>query len=76
MRYKIPPTKRRLRLHRQKLRSVLSQHLDIKYNKEVKFFEKTPEGRVVVHFMDGTIEEGSILIGADGNHSAGEHKSV
>lgn len=76
IRYKIPPTKRRLRLHRQKLRGVLSQHLDIRYGKEVKYCVKSQEGRMIVHFTDGTTEEGSLLVGADGNHSAGEYPSV
>lgn len=71
IRYRIPPTKRRYRLHRQKLRKVLSSHLDIQYGRAVKSFEKTAQGGVIVHFTDGTSEEGSVLVGADGNNSAG-----
>lgn len=71
VRYRIPPNKRRLRLHRQRLRNLLASGLDIQYGKEIDSFEKTPDGRVCVRFKDGTMSQGSMLIGTDGNHSMG-----
>lgn len=69
-RYKIPPSKRRLRLHRQKLRDLLASGLDIREGKKLKTVEELPCGGVKVYFEDGTSAEGSILVGADGNNSA------
>jgi 2-polyprenyl-6-methoxyphenol hydroxylase-like FAD-dependent oxidoreductase len=68
-RYRIPPSKRRLRLHRQKLRDLLSSGLDIQEGKGLVSVETLPSGGVVAHFSDGTSATGSILIGADGNNS-------
>jgi hypothetical protein len=73
VRYRIPPTKRRLRLHRPKLSKVLSEGIDVQYGKEVAGFEKTADG-VVVQFQNGTSVNGTILIGADGNNSKGMEK--
>jgi 2-polyprenyl-6-methoxyphenol hydroxylase-like FAD-dependent oxidoreductase len=66
--YKIPPSKRRLRLHRQKLRGVLSDGLNIQEGKKLTTVEEI-EGGVRAHFEDGTFAEGTILIGTDGNNS-------
>jgi 2-polyprenyl-6-methoxyphenol hydroxylase-like FAD-dependent oxidoreductase len=68
-RYKIPPSKRRLRLHRQKLRDVISTGLNTQEGKELKSIENLPQGGVKAYFVDGTSATGSILIGADGNNS-------
>jgi 2-polyprenyl-6-methoxyphenol hydroxylase-like FAD-dependent oxidoreductase len=68
-RYRIPPSKRRLRLHRQKLRDVISAGLDIQEGKGLKSIENLPDGRLKAHFTDGTSEIGSLIIGADGNNS-------
>ncbi|KAM0816018.1 putative FAD-binding domain-containing protein [Seiridium cardinale] len=67
-RYKIPPSKRRLRLHRQKLRDVLTDGLNIQEGKDLVRVEEI-EGGVRAHFQDGTSVDGTILIGADGNNS-------
>lgn len=68
-RYKIPPSKRRLRLHRQKLRDLLASGLDVQEGKKLKDVETMPNGSVTAHFEDGTSASGTILIGADGNNS-------
>ncbi|EXJ93752.1 hypothetical protein A1O1_02145 [Capronia coronata CBS 617.96] len=67
--YRIPPTKRRLRLHRQKLRDVLVSGLDLQQGKKLASFETPAEGGVIATFADGSVAKGSILIGADGNNS-------
>jgi 2-polyprenyl-6-methoxyphenol hydroxylase-like FAD-dependent oxidoreductase len=69
-RYKIPPSKRRLRLHRQKLRDVICTGIDIQEGKGLKSIENLPTGGVKAHFSDGTSATGSLIIGADGNNSA------
>ncbi|KUJ13695.1 FAD/NAD(P)-binding domain-containing protein [Mollisia scopiformis] len=69
-RYRIPPSKRRLRLHRQKLRDVISSGLDIQEGKRLKAIEELPQGGVKAHFTDGTSSTGSMIVGADGNNSA------
>ncbi|KAI1396618.1 FAD/NAD(P)-binding domain-containing protein [Hypoxylon fuscum] len=68
VRYKIPPSKERLRLHRQKLRNILADDLDIREGKKLVSVEQI-EGGVRAHFEDGTFADGTILIGADGNNS-------
>jgi 2-polyprenyl-6-methoxyphenol hydroxylase-like FAD-dependent oxidoreductase len=67
-RYKIPPSKRRLRLHRQKLRGVLADGLNVQENKKLLRVEEI-EGGVRAHFEDGTFADGTILVGTDGNNS-------
>ncbi|KAH8646774.1 hypothetical protein BX600DRAFT_155724 [Xylariales sp. PMI_506] len=67
-RFRIPPSKRRLRLNRQKLRTVLTDGLNIQEGKKLERVEEI-EGGVRAHFADGTSAEGTILIGADGNNS-------
>ncbi|KAF9891418.1 hypothetical protein FE257_004274 [Aspergillus nanangensis] len=68
--YRIPPSKRRLRLHRQKLRGILASGLNIEYGKSAESFMDLPDGRIKVSFSDGTSANGSLLVGADGNNSA------
>ncbi|CAG8953772.1 hypothetical protein HYFRA_00006663 [Hymenoscyphus fraxineus] len=68
-RYKIPPTKERLRLNRLKLLNLLSKGLDIQWGKIATSFKDLPDGTVEVNFQDGSVATGSMLIGADGNHS-------
>ncbi|KAL4898682.1 hypothetical protein BDV59DRAFT_197562 [Aspergillus ambiguus] len=68
--YRIPPSKRRLRLHRQKLRNILASGLDIQYGKAAESFQDLPDGRVQVTFKDKSTAVGTLLVGADGNNSA------
>lgn len=63
----IPPSKR-MRLHRQKLRSLLSEGARIQYGKTLYNLTQT-SGSILAHFDDGTTIEGALLIGADGSSS-------
>ena len=59
------------RLRRSKLRDLLSQNLDIQYEKRLANITYAQDGRsVTAHFTDGTSAIGSILVGADGARSA------
>lgn len=59
------------RLRRSKLRELLSQDLDIRYEKRLVHVTYAEDGRsVTAHFSDGTSATGSMLIGADGARSA------
>ena len=69
--HRLPPSKRRIRADRAKVRKVLLAGLDIKYDKRLSHFERVPAGGVRAFFLDGTSEEGTILVGADGNNSTG-----
>ncbi|KAL8279766.1 hypothetical protein RQP46_007861 [Phenoliferia psychrophenolica] len=66
--YKIPPSKRRIRANRTKLRALLLQGLNVKYEKKYECFE-TVDGGVRAFFSDGTSADGTLLVGADGNNS-------
>jgi len=66
----IPPMKRRMRLHRQKLREALLTGVDMQPGKRLETYEKLADGQVRAHFADGTTATGSLLVGADGNNSA------
>ncbi|KAI5855549.1 FAD/NAD(P)-binding domain-containing protein [Durotheca rogersii] len=68
VRYKIPPSKNRLRLHRQRLRDVLTAGIEIHEQKKLVSIEETDDG-VEAHFEDGTSAAGTLLIGADGSNS-------
>ncbi|KAI0381231.1 FAD/NAD(P)-binding domain-containing protein [Hypomontagnella monticulosa] len=68
IRYKIPPAKKRYRVHRKKLKDALSEDINIQEGKKLVSVEEI-EGGVRAHFEDGTFADGTILIGADGNHS-------
>ncbi|KAI1850383.1 hypothetical protein JX265_002281 [Neoarthrinium moseri] len=67
-RFKIPPAKRRLRLHRQKLRDLLTSGLDIQEGKELTGVEEIKDG-IRAYCADGSYTDGTILVGADGNNS-------
>jgi flavin-dependent dehydrogenase len=70
VRFKITPTKERYRLHRLKLLNLLSTGVDIQWGQKVESYDDSSDG-VKVHFEDGSLAAGSILIGADGNNSNG-----
>ncbi|KAI8940562.1 hypothetical protein NX059_004239 [Plenodomus lindquistii] len=58
------------RLRRSKLRALLSQHLDIQYEKRLESIDYAPDGQsVTARFADGTSAAGSLLVGADGARS-------
>jgi 2-polyprenyl-6-methoxyphenol hydroxylase-like FAD-dependent oxidoreductase len=58
------------RLRRSKLRQLLSQDLDIQYNKRLSDITYADDGQsVTAHFADGTSATGRLLVGADGARS-------
>ncbi|KAF2847554.1 FAD/NAD(P)-binding domain-containing protein [Plenodomus tracheiphilus IPT5] len=59
------------RLRRSKLRDLLSQHLDIRYDKRLEAIDYAPDGQsVTARFTDGDSATGTLLVGADGARSA------
>lgn len=63
------PIPRASELNIRKLRILLSQELDVQYNKKFTRYELLEDGRgggVRVHFEDGTSEEGDVVVGVDG----------
>ncbi|EPE03503.1 fad-binding domain containing protein [Ophiostoma piceae UAMH 11346] len=69
--YVIPPSQR-LRINRRKLRTLLSEGIDVAWNKALVSVE-TPaadgQDGVVAHFADGSSAAGSLIVGADGSRS-------
>jgi 2-polyprenyl-6-methoxyphenol hydroxylase-like FAD-dependent oxidoreductase len=65
--YVIPPSKR-LRIHRGRLRDLLSEEIEIQWGKNIMSITRTDDA-VVAHFEDGTTIEGALLVGADGSSS-------
>lgn len=65
---KLLPTPGGRRVSRKRLRKVLSQGLDVQYEKNVTeiFY---PSSAVIVKFDDGTAASGSLVVGADGGQS-------
>jgi 2-polyprenyl-6-methoxyphenol hydroxylase-like FAD-dependent oxidoreductase len=58
------------RLRRSKLRDLLAQNLDIRYNKRLSNITYAEDGKsVTAQFEDGTTATGSMLVGADGARS-------
>ncbi|KAJ4345421.1 uncharacterized protein N0V89_011551 [Didymosphaeria variabile] len=58
------------RLRRSKLRQLLSQELDVRYEKRLANVTFAEDGKsVTAHFTDGTSATGSFLVGADGSRS-------
>lgn len=55
-------------ISRVALRQILLEGLEdiVVFGKTFERFEAGPEGRVTVHFEDGSSEEGEVLVGADG----------
>lgn len=58
------------RLRRSKLRTLLSQDLDIRWNKKLKDIVYESDGRVAAVFEDGETVTGRLIIGTDGARSA------
>ncbi|KAJ4371964.1 hypothetical protein N0V83_003737 [Neocucurbitaria cava] len=59
------------RLRRSKLRDLLSEGLDIEYDKRLENITYAEDGQsVTAHFADGTTATGSMLVGADGARSS------
>ncbi|ERF68200.1 hypothetical protein EPUS_05281 [Endocarpon pusillum Z07020] len=74
-RWKVPPNKR-IRLSRERLRSLLLEGLDVQWSKRLASFTtslptstKSDTPTITVHFTDSTTYTGTLLIGADGVHS-------
>ncbi|KAI1088397.1 FAD/NAD(P)-binding domain-containing protein [Rostrohypoxylon terebratum] len=42
---------------------------NVKYNKELKFLVHKDDGKVMLQFKDGSVEEADVVIGCDGIHS-------
>ncbi|KAK4183982.1 hypothetical protein QBC35DRAFT_77046 [Podospora australis] len=59
----------RIRVTREKFRRLLSTDLDIEWGKAASTFESHEDGSVTVHFDDGTLAEGSIVVACDGGSS-------
>ncbi|RDL39632.1 FAD protein [Venustampulla echinocandica] len=57
-----------VRLRRKKFIELLSNGIDVKWNKRLKYIE-TAEDTVTAFFEDGTKETGNLLVGAEGAHS-------
>ncbi|KIW07627.1 hypothetical protein, variant [Verruconis gallopava] len=59
------------RLVRSKLRILLSEGIDVRYNKKLDKILYSDDGKLATaHFEDGTSATGRIIIGADGARSA------
>ncbi|TVY13508.1 putative FAD-dependent monooxygenase [Lachnellula arida] len=76
VRYKIPPSKERVRLNRLRLLNHLSTGLDIQWGKSVASYEDLPDGTIKVHFRDGPSATGSMLVGCDGSNSKLRHSLI
>lgn len=59
-----------IRCNRQRLRSWLATGIPIRFNKVAGTLEEDADGRVTVHFKDGTTATGDLVVGADGVSSA------
>jgi 2-polyprenyl-6-methoxyphenol hydroxylase-like FAD-dependent oxidoreductase len=64
-----------LRAHRQRFRQYLLQDLAIQFGKAYDHYEESENG-VTAFFKDGTSATGTLLVGADGAHSAGMARNI
>ncbi|KAJ5162505.1 hypothetical protein N7492_007897 [Penicillium capsulatum] len=62
------PATERIRVNRGRLRELLTQDLDIQWNKTLRSIESSPES-VTAHFEDGTSHTGRLLVACDGARS-------
>ena len=68
----IPDGKRRpYRCSRSRLSEILSQGMDVEFNRKLKSINSSSAG-VTVHFEGGETAEGILAVGADGVHSSGQ----
>jgi 2-polyprenyl-6-methoxyphenol hydroxylase-like FAD-dependent oxidoreductase len=63
-----------IRCNRGKLRKMMTQHINVEWNKKFVRYEETETG-VTAYFEDGTSALGDFLVGADGLHSRGKSLS-
>ncbi|KAG4026286.1 hypothetical protein MFRU_042g00150 [Monilinia fructicola] len=69
-RYKIPSSKLRRRLDRQKFRNLLTTDLNVREGKKLSSLTPPSEfGPLTAHFSDGTESSATLVVGADGNNS-------
>ncbi|ESZ92454.1 hypothetical protein SBOR_7171 [Sclerotinia borealis F-4128] len=71
-RYKIPPSKLRRRLDRQKIRNLLATDLFIQEGKGLTSFTASTDFDsqfVTAHFSDHSESRATLIVGADGNNS-------
>lgn len=66
--YQIPPSKR-MRINRAMFREVLVRNVVIKWQKRLVSFDAPENGKVTVHFDDGTSASSNLVIGCDGAKS-------
>lgn len=66
--YQIPPSKR-MRINRAMFRHVLSMGVDIKWQKRLVSLDAPENGKVTVHFSDGTSASSLLVVGCDGAKS-------
>jgi 2-polyprenyl-6-methoxyphenol hydroxylase-like FAD-dependent oxidoreductase len=58
-------------VNRGAFRRCLTQGVDVRWGKRItRYEESAAEGKVTVHFDDGTSERGDLLVAADGGNSA------
>ncbi|KAG2225338.1 hypothetical protein INT45_005582 [Circinella minor] len=58
------------RVNRKRFRSWLMEGIDVTWNKRIDHYTINDDGNgVQVTFTDGTVEEGSVIVGADGVNS-------
>ncbi|KAI9686293.1 MAG: hypothetical protein M1820_010667 [Bogoriella megaspora] len=62
--YKSTDEKRSVRAHRHRLRGWLSTNLNVQFGKRLTRIEER-DSSVTLHFQDGTLATGDILVGAD-----------
>ncbi|KAL8706784.1 MAG: hypothetical protein Q9201_000210 [Fulgogasparrea decipioides] len=59
------------RLRRSKIRALLLEGLDVRWGKSIFDITYSKDGKTVTaHFVDGSQDTGSVLVGTDGPHSS------